>query len=771
MKLIDRYIIREILPPTFISFILYTSAFLMNQFVDLAEIAVKKDVGFAVIGKLILFSVPHIVAQTAPMSFLLGTLIAFGRLSKDSEIVSLLANGVSYLRLLKPVMFIALAIFSINLCVMFYLLPAGNSALQEMRYSVFTANLTKAVEPRIFYEDIPGMLIYADESEPASPYLSKVFINEGANFWKSNIIVAEKAKISCDAITGAVSVSLTNSENHTVDLKEPDKYQLSWHKEQSVIPDFSEASSRAAAFRNRVKSDREQNLPELLASLDESNKIENPSKRKMKVNSILVEIHKKIAIPFVVLVFGLLGVPLGISTKRGGKVSGFVISLVIFLLYWIFLWGGERAADTGKLHPAAAIWAGNIFFASLAVILIYLKTKNVEFNLKGLKGLFRIPRLKKFRAAKREKSSSRFTGGPFSILDTYLISAFCKNLVLVLASFFAIFVVVELIDIVDEIMENKIPAGKVFLYFLYSFPRLLTWTLPLSVLVTVLVNIGVMSKNNEIIAMQVCGVNSRRTVLPLLILAMLASVTVFFVSEKLLPDANQTAQQIYNEIQGRPARTYTPQKKRWVFGEGYRLFNYASFDPDNETLQGLSVFSIHPETFHIRERLFAEKAVWENNCWVMENGWLRNFDKGQEKYEPFEIKAFSFPEDPVYFGKDRLKPPEMMDFFELKQYINDLSKSGYNTDSLKVSYHKKFSFALVPFLLSLVGIPFAFTVGKRGALYGIGAGILIGMLYHILLVFFSTLGTVALLPPCLAAWAANIVFGIIGLYLILSIKT
>ncbi len=772
MKLIDRYIIKEIIPPALISFILYTAAFLMNQLVDLAEIAVKRDVSFAIIGKLIMLSIPHIVAETAPMAFLLGILIAFGRLSKDSEVIACLANGISYLRLLKPVMILASLIFLFNLYLMFYLLPAGNTALQDMKYSVFSSNLTKAIEPRIFFEDVPGILIYADESERNTSFLSRVFINEGRNFWKSNIIVAERATISSDKETGAITVNLINSENHTVDLKKPDKYQLSYHREQTVKPDYSAALKKANSERKRVKSDREQNLPELLASLDKYKKIGDEVKRRKKVNSILVEIHKKIAIPFVALVFGLLGVPLGISTKRGGKASGFAVSLIVFLLYWIFLWGGERASDTGNLPPSVAMWMGNIVFIVFAFFLIFIKSKNIELGLSGLKKFFTFPAFRRKKKNKEIRNSFfRFSRGPLSILDSYILSVFCRNLLLVLLSFFSIFIVVELIGLIDEIMENNIAMAKVVLYFVYSFPRLLIWTLPLSVLVTVLINIGVMSKNNEIIAMQVCGVSSRRTVVPLLVMAMIASVTIFVVGEKVLPRANMTAQKIEDEIRGRSARTYTPQKKRWVFGEKGRLYNYAFFNPEKDHMQGLSVFAIDDKTFHIRERLFAEDAQWKDGKWIMQNGWFRSFEKNNEKFEKFESKVFAFPEDPYYFGKDRNRKPDMMDFVELKNYIKDLAKSGYKTISLQVSFHKKFSFALVPFLLALVGIPFAFTVGKKGGLYGIGAGILIGMIYHMMLVFFTTLGSIALLPPFLAAWAANIIFGIIGLYFIVSIRT
>jgi hypothetical protein len=237
-------------------------------------------------------------------------------------------------------------------------------------------------------------------------------------------------------------------------------------------------------------------------------------------------------------------------------------------------------------------------------------------------------------------------------------------------------------------------------------------------------------------------------------------------------------------IKGRPPQSSSLTERRWILGSDQRIYNYdymtgsgtASQDEDT-SLYGLSVFDVDPKRWQLRDRLFAARARWSPlpgkrepaGLYELERGWRRSFgSKGS--FKAFEVARTREIEPPGYF---RQEAPEFdsMRYEELKQHIASLEARGLDVTKLRVQLQRKLAFPAVCLVMTLIGVPFSFIVGKRGALYGIGTSIVIAIVYWGCLGIFEALGNNALLPPMLAAWAPNLIFGAAGLYLMLTLET
>src|SRR5258708_23147671 len=176
MKILTRYILKEMLGPTFLGFLFYTSIILMKQLFDFAGMIIKRSLPAPMVGKLLLLSLPHIVVLTVPMSLLFGILIAVGRLSSDSEIIAMRALGLSTRTIYRPVFLFSFGVFLLNLYLINVVLPRGNTQLQSLKAELFTSSVEKEIKPRVFYDEYENLMIYVNDVDPRSGGWKRVFV-------------------------------------------------------------------------------------------------------------------------------------------------------------------------------------------------------------------------------------------------------------------------------------------------------------------------------------------------------------------------------------------------------------------------------------------------------------------------------------------------------------------------------------------------------------------------------------------------------------------
>jgi LPS export ABC transporter permease LptG len=362
------------------------------------------------------------------------------------------------------------------------------------------------------------------------------------------------------------------------------------------------------------------------------------------------------------------------------------------------------------------------------------------------------------------------------ILDKYVISGFLRYFLLVLCSFVVIFIVFTFFELLEDVVANQIPILVVLNYFRYLLPQIVFYMLPMSVLVAVLVNFGILTRTSQIVAMKASGISLYRLALSLMAVTLLMSGLSFAMQEYVLPGCNQKQDALRDVIKGRRPQTYLRPDRKCMMGERSKIFYYNFFDEHRNLFGDLSIFEFDPASFEIKRRIYATRASWDETrgTWVLEDGWSQVFREQRavaKEFVRFERERFpEITEDPRYFKKE-VKQSSQMSYLELRNYIEDLKQSGFDVVRLTVALHKKLSFPVISLIMCLIAIPFSFSMGKRGSLYGVGLSIMIGITYWVLLEFFEQIGGAGKLLPFLAAWAPNLIFGASRVYFLFTIRT
>jgi LPS export ABC transporter permease LptG len=814
MKILTRYIFKEMLGPTALGFAFYTFIILMKNLFDFAGMIIKRSLPAATVGRLLYLSLPHIIVLTVPMSLLFGILIAIGRLSSDSEIIAMRALGISTRTIYRPVFLFSFLVFLINLYLMNFVLPRGNAEFATLRSEIFTSQIEKELRPRVFYDEYENLTIYVNDVDPKTLQWKGVFVADSRTADETRtgtssgpvtiaqqiqgakpeavqpasilpqrssnkIIVAETGNLSIIQPHNQVWLNLKNAETHLWDPKKPDRYDLNSNAGQRMrLPDkYSDANG------GYQRSLREMSFRELMEQARWSQYSHDIDARETYW-AAKVEMHKMFAIPFACIVFGILGLPLGITNRRGGKSSGFSLSIAIILIYYVLINNGEHLADTGKIGAAVAMWTPNLVLLAIGIYLLIRANRDTGAQ-RSEGGIVRRV-VQAFKNRKRTGAVARSDEGlailsRFDItfpntLDRYIIREFLKILTLVLVSTATLFIIVDYTDISGDIRANHIPLHIVGAYYRFTIFQILNYTLPISVLVSTLVTFGIFSKNNEVTAFKSGGMSLYRAALPIVGIALAISFLAYLQLDYVLPYSNQRVEELRNRIKAKRNATRivaTPhQQKLWFLGKGRYIINFLAYDRGEKELSQVQVFEFHPTKFRLTRRVYADRARWDGVGWVFSNGWMRSFaDDNSSTLAPITrpLRLY-YSERPEDFATEA-RAPDQMTFAQLRRYIETIRKSGYAAEELSVKLYTKTSWPFISTVMALIALPFAFRIGKRGALYGVGIGLILGILYWMIFAVFTKFGEVGNLPAVLSAWSANILFAIAAVYLFLNVET
>lgn len=782
MRLLDRYICREVVSHAALGLAVFTFVFFIPQLVRLMELIVRHSAGTGTIALLFLCTLPPVLTFTLPMAVLVGVLIGLGRLSADSEIVALHASGVSLRRLLVPIGFVALLATLGTLLTTFWLSPASVRTLRRLQVRLLASQAPFAVQPRVFDERFPGFVLYVQDVEAAATRWRGVFLASPGSAQGSSVTTAQNALLVRGPRGGQLELHLGRGSTHEYDPRRPEHYNVTTFGESDIVVDVSTAD---LPQKLAAPSTAEQTA---LALLTES----GPGWREARV-----EFQRRIAFPSACLIFALLGVPVGVRPRRGGRAAGLILTLVLIGGYYFLFVYGDHMAQQGRIRPWVGVWAANITAALVGLILLrrienIRRPNRVLAWLESLRSGWSAAGIRRAAAAavsapngslslaqsaagiRRVIGAGRAVAFPM-LVDLYLLTRFFYNFAVLLAGFVLIFDAFTLFDLLADISRNHIPVLTVVNYFRYLIPLMVYQLAPLATLVATLVTLAALAKNNEVIAFKASGISLYRLVLPLLIAGCLLAAGMFLLDDTFLPYANQRQDALRNRIKGRPAQTYYQPAQQWIFGEGSKIYRYELFDADRQLFGGLNVFELDPRTFQVRRRIFAARATWEpsEGSWVLTGGWVRDFgsDGRVVRYEPF--KATSLPEltePPGYFRRE-VRQYYQMNWRQLGEYIASLRQAGFDTARLSVQWHKKFAFPLIAAIIVFLGAPFAFLVGTRGAVGGLALAVGIGVVYWATAALFEAMGSVGQLPPLLAAWAPDAIFGFLGLYFLLRMPT
>jgi LPS export ABC transporter permease LptF/LPS export ABC transporter permease LptG len=773
MRIIDRYIFREVLSHALLGLGVFTFVIFVPQLVQIMNVVARHSGDAHQIALLFLSTFPRVLTFSVPIGVLVGVLIGLGRMSADSELIAMNAAGMGLKRILIPVGVLALLAAGITLCMTVWLGPVSIRTLRALEERLRSTQVSFEVQPRIFNEQFPHLVLYVQDISAAAMNWHGVFLAESDGGDVSRLTLAEDAIVVTDRNQGKLQLYLHNGSVHESQTQGPEHYGLSVFGER----DLGIAVAGAGATQAPGLTDSERPLRQLLA---ESGAQARESR---------VEFHRRFAFPAACLVFALVALPVGARPRRGGRAAGFILAVSLVCGYYIvFVFCASLARD-GSMPTWLGIWTANILMAAAGIALLPSVERLggemwISERLAALAHWWRQPKPKvkpepitqrpDIAAALEGAPRRRYVGSFPQVLDYYLLRNFLFYFLLLLVGFILLFEIFTFFDLLDDLGHHRASFIQVADYFRYLSYYLIYQLAPLACLVSILITLGIMTKNNELVAFKAAGISLYRIALPLLLAGGIVTAGLIAFDQSYLPYANQRAEQLHSIIKGLPPSTYYEPQHRWIFGNNSKIYNYQLFDQDHALFGGLSVFELDPQSFSLRRRIYAARASWEpqQNAWILQSGWIRDFQGGNiSRYAEFQVMELpELDEPPGYFTRE-LRQSSEMDWWELRGYIARLRRSGFDVARFSVQLHKKLAYPLIAPIVIMLAIPFSILVGSRGAVGGLAVGVGLAVVYWAAAALFEALGAVGQLPPLLSAWSPDCIFLFSGLYFFLRMPT
>ena len=791
---IDRLVIREVLPPTFLGFVTYTFMVIMRGLFNLIEQILVRGVAIEDAGRVLLITLPHIVVLTIPMSFLFGVLLAVGRMNMDSELIALQAGGISVKRLLRPLVVMGVVLTALNGYLYLVVIPGSSRDLRELKVKLFAeARNLGRIEPRVFHEELPNVLLYLRDSDPETGEWKDVLFFDSSNPGEERLTLARRGQMVNAGSAGGVDTKAASAEmpdveqwlrledvvTHQFSRTDPETYRINRTRSQLFRP--AVRSGTTVRYRlgmsERDTGDLINYLRGGVLSTPEGAQVPaDEEDEELSRRHAAIELNKRVAIPFACLVFAVLALPLGVGSRSGGRGRGFVVSVAVVLAYYLVNNQGEMLAMEGRVPPWLGIWLPNIILTVTALVLLGrmgrwlgeregrdgLLTRAVKalrdgwntWELRGRNGRAQEPLTGSIPIhIHRRRYATRFP----ALFDRYLTRRLIPPILLVVISTALLYVVADLSSNVEDMAKNHISVEVILAYYVNLVPQVFLDVTPFALMIAVLIVLTILERQQELTALKAAGISLYRLTVPILLVASVAASGLWILGELVVPNSNREAQRLLDQIKGRETtRTYRASDRQWLLSrDGETLYNFLRYDEPSKTLIRFTLFRID-ENMNLNFHLFTRRVTYMDGAWIADSGWFRQiFPDGADEYKKITgPMMLEIQEGPTYFGQEYRRPSEMS-VGELRGYIDELLDSGYRPSGLIVRWHQKFAYPLSAFVMVLLALPFGLSRGGRrvSTMQGVAVALGLGIVYFIVVALFGKLGEVEILPPLIGAWA------------------
>lgn len=794
MRILTRYILKEVSSHALLGVLIFTFVIFMRDLGRLLELIVRNSAPLPSVGQIFLDTLPTTFTITLPMGVLVGILIGLSRLAADSEVTAIRASGMGAAMFVRVVSIFAVTAWALGMLNSIYLAPKSAVALSSLQDRLKSSQASYEIQPRVFYEEFKNSVLYVQDAVPlkGQSLWRGVFLADISDPASPKITLAERGALLSESLE-KVRFHLEDGTQQELVPKAKDQYSITTFESTDIpieLPSASDHNPRdlqpvaELSLRSLLQNaKRERKTAAAIALIDPV----SSSYDLLKARYYEIEFHRRFALPAACLVLALVGIPLGLSARKGGRSAGFVLTILLVFIYYFFSLVGVSLARQGKVTAWLGVWTGNIFFFLCGLLLLWkVDRMPLDFNLfssswDALREWLSVvgDRLPGLRENRWLRSSTRVRKKRFSarfplILDDMILRDFATYLAMILATFLLLALVFTFFELLTDIVRNRVSFIVLAEYLLNLSPSLIYLMAPMSVLLAVLITFGLLQKSSELTAMKATGFSIYRATLPVIVLSGIFAAGLFIFDQAYIPHTNKRQEILRNQIKGKPPQTYLQADRKWIFGESNQIYYYQVFDPDIDRFGGITVFEFDPATFQLTRRIHADGAHWEPRLkkWVFENGWVRSLNGASiQEYRTFDVATFKeLGEDPSYFKKEVRQSSEM-DYDELRRYIQDLQQSGFDTVRLKVQLQKKLAFPLITLVMAVLAIPFSAQGRRGGALAGVAIALGIAIVYWVTAGLFEAMGNANQLPAMLAAWAPDFIFALAGGYMLLRVST
>lgn len=765
MKILDRYLLREIVPAFLVSLGFIILVLLMNELFYLAEIFLTREVPLKVVLRVLIFLLPSILALALPLAFMSGVLGGLGRLAGDRETEALRLLGLSPGRVLGPVLVLGSGLFIICLIFTFWLTPAANYRwLQTMVNSVLS-EVRLDLEPGRFLESLPGKVLYLEKMKAGGQW-QEIFLYQKDDSGGVEIIAAGEARLELWPDRKEAWILLEKGRSYRLRPEDPDSLSLAEFERSRQNLDLKSLKQNFSL----EKKSREKDIKELWK---DRKLFRGQDTYESRLTAL--ELHKRFSLPATCLLFVFLGVGLGWRRWPGGRLGGYGLSLLLILAYYFLLITGEQKALQGSLAPWLAMWLPNVIVLA-AGLYFFFRTFVGDRRIRvlrpaGLKRAFSVLYKRPGDLRKKAPATVRSGGALTALADTYVFSRFFR---LFFRIFLALLVVLAAVTFLWrlELVQGHEGTWKDLLAFIwFKTPEFALFSLLLAVPAATALSLGLFYRRKEILAFISSGLSYFRVVRSLLIFGLLLTPLLFVWQDRVLSRSNFRAEELWARLSDRPARTFSFANRYWLKSrlDGH-FYHYESIRPEIKSLYRLLILEPAADRPGFGRIVYAGEALVQDERLILKDGWERTFSGQESRLNRFGLMSLELPGAADYFFRE-WKEPAAMKVSELKSYARELEESGLPAGRFRLEAQFRLAFSFSGLTLILLACALAGLLAVRGFLWPLAASLIAVFVYWQSLAVFRSLGLAGLLTDFLAAWSGPIIFLLLGIYLLTRART
>lgn len=616
MRIVSRLLSRSIIPPSLIALLVLTFVLFSLYLGNHAELFINRNASLDILLAIGATVFPGILIYSIPISYLIGILIGISGLSGESQITALRACGVSIRTLLRFILFAGLLAGVATSLLSTVILPRANYALSRMMDRISLTLATTQVRPRVFNE-YPNMVFYVNDVAEDKQHWSRVFLADNTDPEAPRVVVARYGSWVTDPAKVRLQLHLDQGASYAINSEDPSRDDVISFDFTDIPVNSNHDAASVEAIELKPRKVTEQSTSYLWKNYRKAQPTESIEQ--------LLEFNRRIALPFSVFPFAILGLALAVGTPKGSRTSGFALSLITVTAFYMLFANGLRLASVGKISPWLGAWGANIILAIVGLLLLarserafrlkhWISRHLWRFSWNRLGEKLRLGGIRSY-CVRVDDAILKSTRGIFrfkfpKVLDSYVSRGFFIYFLWSLLTCGTLFILLTLFDLLDDIIRNRIPVSSVVDYFTFLTPQILMIVVPMSVLLGILINFGILEKNSEITAIKAGGWSLYRIAIPILLMASAFCISLFLMQDYVLPYANERQDYIRSVIKGRPPQTSKRLQRKWILGEAGRIYNYEYFNENNDSFVNLNVNETDLAGIRILRRIHAASSSY-----------------------------------------------------------------------------------------------------------------------------------------------------------------
>ena len=335
----------------------------------MTDLILNRGLTILEVGRMVLYISPIFLSITIPISVLVASVVTFNQFSADNELVVMKSCGWSFMYLLRPILLFSFLAYITTNVIIFYALPLGNQALKQMIFDIVKTRANIDIKPNVFNRDFDNMVLMIKEKSGQNSF-NGVFIADSSFKGSTKVILSEQGFILTDPDNLRIQLQLRNGSIHEL-AKKGEDYQIMKFDRYDLTLDIPGTDQ---LNKKQILKPREMSISELRQRIKEKENIERHDELEK------VELSKRFSIPLTCILFGIIGVPLGITSQRSGKSGGFIYAILLILMYYIGLILMQNFGRAGTINPYFSVWIPNIVLLLSAIYIGYKTQKEIPFR-------------------------------------------------------------------------------------------------------------------------------------------------------------------------------------------------------------------------------------------------------------------------------------------------------------------------------------------------------------------------------------------------------